>query len=465
MEINFGDYHFVTKWYLIMAYDVLKWTLSMFKRNIEVELKKWKNDSTRKPLILRGARQVGKTSVIRKFAKENFENLFEINLENKETYRKFENVVSVSDFITRLEVIENRKFTSSNSLLFIDEIQESSDVMNLLRFFAEDRPDIYLITTGSLLEAKLNSDFRIPVGRIEYKFLYPLTFFEYLEATSNQILKKEIESMKLGDTNSLNDMASAEYKNYVYVGGMPAVVAKYVEKQNFFEIKEILSRLYSTYIDDVSKYSKKHGEKKYLEWVVEMGPKYGGCLFRYEKFADSEYRSREMSDAFRVIEKIMILNQVSSVNSTNLPLNFKLKRPKKLIWLDVGIVNYFNNAYPEMIQGIYAGRIMEQIVGQTLITRFNQRRFELGYWSKDKDEGSAEVDFCFQYKDKIVGLEVKSGIGVKSRSLGNMVKEGKGKVIPVQVSWDKLEIGKNGVLSLPFYLLERIDEFLNFYNL
>lgn len=192
-----------------------------------------------------------------------------------------------------------------------------------------------------------------------------------------------------------------------------------------------------------------------------MGPKFAGGLYRYEKFAGSEYRSREMSSAFTVIEKVMVLNQISSVNSIVLPLNFKLKRPKKLIWLDVGIVNYFNNAYPEMMQGVYAGKIMEQIVGQTLITRFNHRRFELGYWSKDKDEGSAEVDFCFQHKDKIVGLEVKSGIGVKSRSLANMVKEGKGRVIPVQVSWDKLEIKKDGVLSLPFYLLDRIEDFLN----
>lgn len=433
----------------------------MFKRNIEVDLVKWKSSPIRKPLILRGARQVGKTSVIRQFAKNNFDNLFEINLENKETYRKFEGVESVSDFIKRLEVKENRKFVSGNSLLFVDEIQESSDVMNLLRFFAEGRSDIYLIATGSLLSAKLNSDFKIPVGRVEYKYLYPLNFSEYLEATGNVLLKEEINNIKLGDKQSFHEIACDQFKDYVFIGGMPEVVACFAKNKDYFEVKQILSRLYNTYIEDISKYSKSQNQKKYLEWVVEMGPKFAGNLFRYEKFGGSEYKSREMSDAFYITEKVMILNQIASVNSTVLPLNFKLKRPRKLIWLDIGIVNYINNAYPEILDGVYSGKIMEQIVGQTLIPKFGGRTFQLGYWAKDKDEGSAEVDFCFQYNDKIVGLEVKSGMGARSRSLTQMIKDGGKNIIPVQVSWDKLELKENGVLSLPFYLLDRIDAFLD----
>ena len=419
----------------------------MFKRNIEAELLEWKLSPIRKPLIIRGARQVGKTSVVRQFAKNNFDYLFEVNLENKETYRKFEAVVSVEDFLKRLEISQNRKFVSGNSLLFIDEIQESSDVMNLLRFFAEERPDIYLIATGSLLSAKINSSFKIPVGRVEYKYLYPLNFSEYLEATENTILKEEINKVKLSDEQSLHEIACQQYRNYVFIGGMPEVVASFARNQN--------------YIEDVSKYAKRQSQKKYLEWVVEMGPKFAGERFRYENFGDSGYKSREMSDAFHVTEKVMILNQIVSVNSTVLPLNFKFKRPRKLIWLDVGIVNDLNNVYPEMLKGIYAGKIMEQIVGQTLISKFKGRSFQLGYWAKDKDEGNAEVDFCFQYKNKIVGIEVKSGVGAKSRSLANMVKVGKNNVIPVQISWNKLEFKKDCVLSIPFYLLERIDDFLD----
>lgn len=432
----------------------------MFKRDFENELVEWKKSSIRKPLIIRGARQVGKTSVVREFAKNNFDQLFEINLENKEQFRKFEGVESVNDFLKRIEILENRKFVSQKSLLFIDEIQESSDVMNLLRFFAEERPDIYIITTGSLLEAKLTSDFKIPVGRVEYKYLYPLTFSEYLEATGKNLLKKEIFNIKLGDKENWNDIANDEYKKYTFIGGMPEVVANFSKNNDYFEVKQILSKLYSTYIDDVSKYTKNFAEKKYLEWVVEAGPRFAGGIFQYENFGDSGYRSREMSDAFRIVEKIMVLNQVVSVNSTNIPLNFKFKRPKKLIWLDVGIVNYCNNAYQDLLKGVYNGKIMEQVVGQTLIAKFKNWPFSLGYWAKDKDEGSAEVDFCWQRRDKIIGLEVKSGENLRSRSLNNMIETGKGNVIPVQVSWNKLELLKNGVLNIPFYLLERIDELL-----
>ena len=227
----------------------------MFKRSFEDELVKWKASLIRKPLILRGARQVGKTSVVRQFAKNNFDDLFEVNLENKEQFRKFEGVLSVDDFLKRIEILWNHKFEARKALLFIDEIQESSDVMNLLRFFAEERPDIYLIATGSLLEAKLTSAFKIPVGRVEYKYLYPLTFCEYLDATGNTVLKREINDIKLGDENNWNDIASDEYKKYIFIGGMPEVVASFAKNQDYFETKQILSRLYSAYIDDVSKYA------------------------------------------------------------------------------------------------------------------------------------------------------------------------------------------------------------------
>lgn len=432
----------------------------MYKRKLDDELIRWKSSSIRKPLILRGARQVGKTSVVRLFAENNFSDLFEINLENKEHFRIFEGVSSVNDFLKRMEIVWNRKFEAAKALLFIDEIQESQDVLNLLRFFAEDRPDIYLVATGSLLEAKLAPGYKVPVGRVEYKYLYPLTFSEYLEATGNTVLKNEIMNIRLGDRCDWEKIAINEFKKYAFIGGMPEVVANFAKRQDFFETKQILSRLYATYIDDVAKYAKKLSEKKYLEWVVEAGPRFAGGLFRYENFGGSQFRSREMSAAFRTVEKIMVLKQVVSVNSTNLPLNYKFKRPKKLIWLDVGIVNYCNNAYPDLLKNVYSGKTMEQIVGQNLIAEFKEGPMDFGYWAKDKDQGSAEVDFCWQWKDKIVGLEVKSGTALKSRSLFNMVKAGAGRVIPVRVSWNKLSLGQDKVLLVPFYLLERIDEFL-----
>lgn len=433
----------------------------MFKRKLEDELVKWKKSSIRKPLIIKGARQVGKTSLIRNFARKNFNDLFEINLEKRESLELFRKSVSVFDFIQKAQVYLEKKFVPAKTLLFIDEIQESPEVLALLRFFAEERPDIFVVTTGSLLQAKLNKDFNIPVGRVEYRYLYPLTFFEYLEATGKTNLLTEIKNLKLNQNYVWDKLAEDEFKKYLFIGGMPEVISTYLEDKDLLKVREVLARLQTTFVDDIAKYMKSLSEKKFMELVIEEGPRFAGLLFKYEGFAGSVFRSREMSSAFSSVEKAMLLNQLLSINSTTLPIFYKYKRPKKLIWLDVGIVNYVNNSYPEMIKGVYKGRIMEQVVGQTLEAQLAGTPVKLGYWAKDKTKGSAEVDFCFQYESKIVGLEVKSGSNKKSRSLSSMVQQGKGKVIPVQVSWEKLEKKKNGVINIPFYLLEKWEEILS----
>lgn len=432
----------------------------MFSRRVTEDLIKWKKDSQHKPLILRGARQVGKTSIVRLFAKDAFSDLFEFNLEKKEHLRIFDGVVSVDDFISRAEIYKNRKFNVNDSLLFIDEIQESPEIMKLLRFFAEDYPEIYLIATGSLLEAKMSGKWNVPVGRVSFSFLYPLTFLEYLTASGNGLLADEIKSVRFGQNCSWHEIANKEFEKYSTIGGMPEVVSSYVEDKDLLKVKQILSELQTTYIEDVSKYVKSMSEKKYLEWVVEFGPKYGGSLIKYEGFAGSNYRSREMSQAFSTVEKTRLLYQTISVNSTNIPLNFKFKRPKKLIWMDVGFLNYSNNLYSDLVKGIFDGKAMEQIVGQTLLAQFKNTPMKLGYWAKDRTKGSAEVDFCWQWRDKLIGLEVKSGNSQKSRSLASMVKEGGGKVIPIQISWNKLQKTRNDHLNIPFYLLERWEEMI-----
>ena len=223
----------------------------------------------------------------------------------------------------------------------------------------------------------------------------------------------------------------------------------------------------NAYENDIGRYAKGRVEKKYLELVMEYAPRLAGGLFKYENFGESGYRSREIGEAVLRLEQVRLLTQVRAINSTSLPLMYKDKRAKKMIWLDVGMVNFVNNAYQEIVSGGYKGKIMEQIVGQTLIAGGTRRPAELGYWARNRDEGSAEVDFCWQYEDRVVGLEVKSGNTREMKSLFSMVDRDLGKVIPVRVSWDKLGTEKykySGreykVLSLPFYLLERWKEFV-----
>jgi|SRR3989344_2127133 len=440
----------------------------MLERKIEKELMAWKRDSGRKPLIIRGARQVGKTSLIRKFGKEQYQDLVEINLEKRDQWRVFDRVESVADVLKSISLMMGKRVEAGRTLLFIDEIQESRNVMELLRFFSEERPDLHVITAGSLLEAKMGTGWIIPVGRVDYLNLYPLTFFEYLKARGKTELVDELARITLGDEMPWADLAVKFYREYVLAGGMPEVVATYAKSQDFLGIKKVFSRLMTAYEDDIGRYARGSGEKKYLELVMEYAPRVAGGLFKYENFGESGYRSREIGEAVLRLEQVKLLTQVRAINSTQLPLIYKQKRAKKMIWLDTGIVNFVNNTYQEMVSGEYKGKIMEQIVGQTLIAGGTRRPVGLGYWARDRSEGSAEVDFCIQLRDRIVGMEVKSGNTREMKSLFSLVDSGLGKVIPVRVSWDKLGMEKYkysgkeyDILSLPFYLLERWEEIVD----
>ena len=430
----------------------------MFKRNIETDLRQWKDSDIRKPLVLRGARQVGKTSIVRKFAGENFESLVEINLERADQNAFFAGVETPDEFIKKAELLTKTHVVEGKTLLFIDEIQESLDTMKLLRFLAEENPGLHVIVAGSLLETKMAGDWSVPVGRVEYMYLYPMTFFEFLEAMGERNL--------LNDPKNGKELLKKHLKDYLLVGGMPEAVVSFVVGKSRLKAQEVHDRLVTSYGEDMGKYATA-SDKKYLELVMDFGPKVAGSIYKYENFGDSGYRSREIGEAMSLLSRVMLLREVSAISSVNLPLVRKPKRAKKLIWLDVGMVNFANKVQMEPLSGEYGGKIMEQFVGQTLIASGLRRNMELVYWSRNKDEGSAEVDFCFQYQNKIVGLEVKSGNTRNLRSLFSMVDIGGDKVIPVRVSWDDLgmeEYFHNGkkykIRLVPFYLLEKIEEFL-----
>lgn len=425
----------------------------MFRRNLESELNLWKDHYGRKPLILRGARQVGKTSLVRKFAEEKFDSFVEINLEKKDINKIFLNVESVSDFIAKVQLFLKKEIIDGKTLLFIDEIQESKNVLELLRFFYEERPDLHLIVAGSLLEAKMAGKWSVPVGRVEYLYLYPLTFFEYLNALGEGALKENADIAE--------DQLKKHLNNFLVIGGMPEAVSTFIDTGSHIEVQKVQERILASYKEDIGKYAKE-SDRKYLEHVMENAPKLAGSIFKYENFAESEYRGREIGEAIYTLQKVMLIKEVMSTNSTNLPITFKVKRAKKMIFLDTGIVNHSNNANLDILDGTYKGKIMEQFVGQTLIASGVRQKLDLGYWAKNKDEGNAEVDFCFQYGNKIVAIEVKSG-GIRDmKSLFSMIDSGKEKIIPVRVSWDKFgteEYKYNGkkytIMSLPFYLLEK----------
>lgn len=443
----------------------------MFKRRIIRYLINWKDKKNRKPLILRGARQVGKTSAVLMFAQEHFKDVVYINLENIEHLKLFRAELSLKDFEDIVQIKFHKRIIPQETLVFIDEIQNSFALVKLLRFFYEERPDIYVIGAGSLLEAKIQREgFSFPVGRVEFAYLYPFDFFEYLEAKEEDELLNFLKEISLERKipPGIHELALKNFYEYTMIGGMPEIVKAYLETKSLDELRPIYSSLLTTYCEDVYKYSS-FSEAKYLSYVIEKAPLFAGNVITYEKFAGSNFHSREISRAFNTLEKVMLLYRAQATKSEELPLIPQEKRPKKLIFLDIGFINHQMNIQQDFLNlgdlnDFYRGRIAEQVVGENLLAQFSASPAQIFYWAKEKAEGSAEVDFCLSLKGRVLGIEVKSGTAGRLRSLfsfnkqvkdsglmriygGNLVKE------------ELVSEGKRfSLISLPFYLVPRILE-------
>lgn len=439
----------------------------MFNRRILTHLAEWREKPSRKPLVLRGARQVGKTSAVLIFARKHFKNIIHLNLEKLEHLSLFKQELSLDDFLMIVKARFEVPLIPGETLLFIDEIQNSPALTKLLRFFYEEKPALHVIAAGSLLEAKIEKEgFSFPVGRVEFCYLYPLDFFEYLEAKGEAELLNVLRQASLADPppEPLHQLALKLFYEYAMIGGMPEIVADYLEHRDLRRLKPLYASLLTGYLEDVFKYASQ-AEAKYLSYVIENAPLFAGSHITYEKFGGSSFRSREMSRAFFLLEKTMLLCQVRATSSKDLPLIAKEKRPKKLIYLDSGLVNYRLNTFSEYLRlgdfaSFYQGRIAEQIVAQNLFSLFTAFPAEIFYWARERREGSAEVDFCLNVGGRALGIEVKSGKTGRLKSLLIFAQQNtKSKIMRIYGGgFNQGKMGEFKLISLPFYLLPRVLE-------
>lgn len=441
----------------------------MFPRKIIPYLIEWKSKKNRKPLVIRGARQVGKTSAALMFGKQNFQNVIHLNLENIEHLRLFREEISLDDFEKIIQIRFHQKIAPVETLVFIDEIQNSPSLIKLLRFFYEERPNLHVMAAGSLFQAKIEREgFSLPVGRIEYAYLYPLDFFEYLEARAETELLNFLKSVSFDEKipDAIHREGIRYFYEYTMIGGMPEVVKSYSENPNINNLKPIYSSLFTSYAEDVYKYSSL-ANAKYLSCVIEQSPLFAGTLITYEKFGGSNFRSREMAGAFETLEKVMLVYQAHATKSTEIPLIKQRKRPKKLIFLDVGLVNHRMDVQDEFINlkdlsSLYRGRIAEQVIGQNIIAQYTDHIPTILYWAKGKKEGTAEVDFCLQAGGNILGIEVKAGGAGRLRSLYSFADNVKNhnlvRIYGGHLNREGVKIGHETykLISVPFYLIPRI---------
>lgn len=403
----------------------------MFKRTAIRYLRQWAEKEERKPLVLRGARQVGKTTLVELFAKE-FDTYIYLNLEEKETAGLFAADYSFEDLLAGIYFkAKEKQDTHKRTLIFIDEIQNEPKAVQTLRYFYEKRPDLYVIAAGSLLESLMGRHISFPVGRVEYMALHPCTFEEFLMAMGMEDLAESVAKLQV--PQSLHTYTLDLFKKFMIVGGLPEAVANYVQHQDFVRLNGVFNSLLSGYRDDVEKYASKPREQDAIRYILNYGWTFAGHRIQFAKFTSSSFKSADVSNAFRTLEKTLLLELVYPQTTASFPILPDLKKSPKLLWLDTGLVNYVAGMQEDLLfsadsDELWNGDIAEHVVAQELLgatVNFGEKRM---FWVRDAKNSQAEVDFLIRYKSHLLPIEVKTGSNSKLKSLHLFMEESKEKV-------------------------------------
>jgi predicted AAA+ superfamily ATPase len=431
----------------------------MMERSIQKTLDEWKVDSHRKPLLVRGARQIGKTYIINKFA-ENFPTSVTINFESNTEYVKIFNIKDPDRIIEQIELLSGERIIPGQTLLFLDEIQECPEAIVALRYFYEEKPELHLIGAGSLLEFTLSSkNINIPVGRIQYLYMYPLSFGEFLQALGQHKLREYMitpgNMPKISE--AVHDKLLEQLRLYFILGGMPEAVQTYIDKKDLNACRLIQQSIVDTYRDDFGKYASQV-QFKYLRKLFARIPAMIGNKFVYVN-VDPDTKSRELKEALTLLETAGIVYKVRNTSGEGLPLESHAKdRFFKVIFLDIGLMHAINGmnrdiVLAEDLTDVYKGAIAEQFVGQELLAHSSSYHKEsLYYWARDKRGSSAEIDYLIQKDSKVIPIEVKSGPSGRLKSM-MLYKNAYHPELAVKISQAMYNDEKD-ILELPLYAIE-----------
>lgn len=393
-------------------------------REIEQEIKIWKERPQRKPLVIKGARQVGKSYTVEKFGRENFENCVVANFEKQRALIEiFEADLKVDRILEKLELILNTRIIPHKTLLFLDEIQKCPRAMTALRYFYEEKPEIAVIAAGSLLDFSLDQT-SIPVGRITYLYMHPLSFCEFLEALGETLLQEHLlKNPFLSLQDPLHTQCLNLVRKYMQIGGMPEAIKIYLETGSLREVTLHHQNLIETYRQDFSKYAPKV-PYPYLLAVLEKIPQLVGRQIKYSHI-DQEIRSTYLKEVLLLLERAQVLYRIRAVRSPGIPLSSHASdKVFKTIFLDVGLmqalcgIDWGKISEKEDLTSIYQGMIAEQFVGQEIIAYTSRETFKpLFYWKREERGAQAEVDYLIEHQGNVVPLEVKSDKKGRLKSL------------------------------------------------
>jgi predicted AAA+ superfamily ATPase len=385
------------------------------KREIIQYLRNWKNRSDRNPLIIRGARQVGKTYVIEEFAKSDFKNCLKINLEEKPELKKlfFDN--DVKRILTELSILMNENVISGDTLFFIDEIQVCPEAIQSLRYFKEKIPELHVVCAGSLLDHTLNEmKLPMPVGRVEFLYMYPMNFKEFLVAINQEKLVTYIQEYDFTKPFSevIHNQIAQYLRFYFFIGGMPAAVNNFAENTRLPDIQRIRNNILTSVQYDFAKYGTRK-QQEYLQIVLRYCGRFPGRKIKYSNI-DREIRSTYLKDAIEKLVLSRIIHTVKHSNASNVPLAENVKGDVfKSVFMDIGFVNQLNQIELTGLDNLVTaneGMLAEQFVAQELLCiQPAWLSPDLFYWSREEKNSNAEIDFIFQYKNNNYPVEVKAG--------------------------------------------------------
>jgi predicted AAA+ superfamily ATPase len=432
------------------------------QRTIDTDLIEWKNSQHRKPLLIRGARQVGKSTAVRNLAKE-FISFVEINFDEQPLIRTlFEKVNSIDELLEQLAIIYQIQIIEGETLLFFDEIQACLPAISLLRYFHEKKPNLHIVAAGSLLEFALTELPSFGVGRIRSIFMYPLSFNEFLTAMNESQLLKLIEKSDSQHPISpiLHEKLKLYLKKFFIIGGMPEVVNAYVQRKNLIEVQRILDDLVISIQSDFSKYHKRISINR-IQSVFENVIQQIGSKFKFSS-QFSELNGLQVKQVIDLLELAGLVNSVTHSSCNGIPLGAESNvKKRKFLIFDTGIFQrilgldvstlLLNDDY----EIINKGNIAELFVGLELIkTNSPYEKTPLYYWHRESKSSQSEVDYVIQKGEHIIPIEVKSGTKGTMQSLHIFMSE-KSSHLGIRCSLENFGT-YNNIEILPLYAISQL---------
>lgn len=444
----------------------------MFYRKLYRHLLSWKEKKDRKPLIIRGARQVGKSTLVIEFGKE-FKYFINMNLEKPRDRAIFDNLDETKDIVEAIFLSKGIPFTGEPTLIFIDEIQESKKAISQLRYLHEEYPQIYIIAAGSLMEFAMKDVTAFPVGRIEQVVLHPFDFDEFLLALNRKDLLNELDSVPI--YKYAHDTLLEIFNDYAIIGGMPEVIKRYAEDKNIINLGKIYGNLWQSYRDDIEKYGSNATERKILRHIIDTAPAEKDRIV-LAGFGNSAYRSREVGEAIKALDMARIIQTVYPATNLTPPASPDLKRRPRLQFLDTGLLNFSLGNQQAMIglkdlNDFSRGRIIRHLTTQQVQAQNISPLYKPLFWVREKANSNAEVDLLFRYDKYLIPVEIKSGGHGTLRSLHQFIEQSEHKYA-IRLLANSFLVEKvktpSGIpyllMNIPYYASTKIAEYVKWFT-